>query len=106
MKNFPIGEEWAAAEKLEALANLLAEVEDGGPYPEDDPLAASLYQAARLIHRGNLAGAMDGMLDILRQDKRYRDGLVKDVLLGIFILLGDDDPLTREYRSELASVLF
>jgi thioredoxin-like negative regulator of GroEL len=27
-------------------------------------------------------------------------------MLGVFALLGDDDPLTREYRGELASVLF
>jgi putative thioredoxin len=49
---------------------------------------------------------MDGLLDVLREDKRYRDGLPKDILLAIFALLGDEDALTREYRNELASVLF
>ncbi len=49
---------------------------------------------------------MDGLLDVLRQDKRYRKGEAKDVLLALFELLGDEDPLTRTYRSELASVLF
>jgi putative thioredoxin len=69
-------------------------------------LQAGLYQAGRLIVRGNLPAAMDGLIDILRQDKRYRAGLPKNVLLALFALLGDDDPLTRQYRDELASVLF
>jgi putative thioredoxin len=49
---------------------------------------------------------MDGLLDILREDKQYREGLPKDILLALFALLGDGDPLTRQYRDELASVLF
>jgi putative thioredoxin len=65
-----------------------------------------LDQAARLIARGNLAAAMDGLLDILRQNKTYRKGLPKEILLALFSLLGEGDTLTREYRDELASVLF
>ncbi len=106
LDNFPAGEEWATAERLKPLASLIADVQGDGPRPEDDPLAASLFQAGRLVIRGNLPGALDGMLDILRQDKRYRDGFVRDVILGLFFLLGDEDPMTREYRSELASILF
>jgi putative thioredoxin len=106
LDTFPRGNEWVFAEQLQPLAKLVAEVEKNGPYPQDDPLAAEFYQAARLILRGNLAAAMDGFLDILRQDKRYRGGEPKDVMLGIFAILGDEDSLTREYREELASVLF
>jgi putative thioredoxin len=106
LNNFPSGGEWATAEKLKPLATLIAEVEENGPRPEDDPLAARTYQSGRLVIRGNIAGALDGLLDVLREDKRYRDGFVKDAILGVFILLGDEDPLTQEYRSELASVIF
>jgi putative thioredoxin len=104
--HFPSGTEWAEAERLRPLANILAEVEGNGPYPSDDPLAARFYQAARLISRDNLPAAMDGLLDILREDKEYREGLPKHILLALFALLGDGDPLTREYRDELASILF
>lgn len=106
LENFPAGTEWATAEQLAPLAKILADVEEEKPYPEDDPLAARLYQAARLIARGNLPAAMDGLLDILREDKDYRDSLPKQVMLAVFVLLGDNDPLTRQYRDELASVLF
>ncbi len=106
MNRFPAGSEWAAAEGLKPLATLLAEVEQSDPDTDENSLSASLHQAARLIGRGNIPAAMDGLLDILRQDKRHREGLPKQVMLALFTLLGDDDPLTREYRNELASVLF
>ena len=104
---FPAGTEFVKAEKYRPLANLLAEVEENGPgYDEKDPLAAELYQAGRLIARGNVPAAMDGLIDVLRQDKRYRDGLPREILLAIFAILGDEDMLTQQYREELASVLF
>ena len=49
---------------------------------------------------------MDGLLDVLRQDKQYLKGEPKNVMLALFELLGDADPLTQTYRNELASVLF
>jgi len=106
LDHFPPGQEWVAAERLRPLADLLAGLKDGDSDALDDPLAAQLHQAARLIARGNLPAAMDGLLDILRQDKTYRKGLPKDLMLALFTLLGEGDPLTREYRDELASVLF
>jgi putative thioredoxin len=106
LNRFPAGSEWAVAEGLKPLAELLAEVEQSDPSDDLNGLSASLLQAARLIARGNLPAAMDGLLDILRQDKSHREGLPKKVMLALFALLGDDDPLTRQYRDELASVLF
>ncbi len=106
LENFPPGTAWVKAEGYLPLASLLNEVETAGPNLDLAPLEASLYQAARLIGRGNLPAAMDGLLDILRQEKSYRAGLPKKVFLALFSLLGDQDPLTRKYRDELASVLF
>jgi putative thioredoxin len=104
---FPAGTEYAQVDDYRPLADLLAEVEGNGPgYDEDDPLAAELYQAGRLISRGNIPAAMDGLIDILRQNKRYRDGLPRKIMLGLFGILGDEDTLTQQYREELASVLF
>lgn len=107
LRDFPASTEWASAEVLRPMAEFLAEAETADVMEhEASPLQASLHQAGRLIARGNLPGAMDGIIDVLRQDKNYQNGLPRKVLLGIFALLGDDDPLTREYRDEMASVLF
>jgi len=106
LQDFPSGTAWAKAERLKPLAVLLAETEAADPEADGDPMEAVLHQSARLLARGNLPAAMDGMLDVLRQDKGYRSGLPKQAMLALFALLGDDDPLTRKYRDELASVLF
>lgn len=106
LEDFPPGTQWAEAEKLKPMATLLVEAAETEGSDYNDPLSAQLQHAAELIEHGNLPAAMDGLLGVLREDKRYRDGLPKQVLLAIFAMLGDDDPLTREYRDELASVLF
>jgi putative thioredoxin len=104
---FPAGPEYVQAQRYQPLVELLAEAETEEPnFNEQDPLAVELYQAGRLISYGNVPAAMDGLIDILRQDKLYRDGLPRKILLGLFEILGDEDTLTRQYRQELASVLF
>jgi putative thioredoxin len=106
LAEFPRGDAIVAAEKLAPLARLLCEVEGG-----DEPLAGSdlealYFHSARLLARGRLEAGLDGLLDVLRQDKRFRRGAPRKVMLAVFELLGEDDPLTSDYRRELASVLF
>ena len=69
--------------------------------------AEAMYnRALKLVGRGNFLAALDGLLEILRQDKRYYDGEVHQVVLGLFGILGNENPTTRQYRNELASILF
>lgn len=105
LKTVKDGQELIEAEKLSPLANYLCLIAED--LTEDEELSAleiQYRQGARLISRGNLEAAMDGLLDVLRQDKRY--GQARQVMLALFALLGDDDVLTQTYRTELASVLF
>lgn len=106
IEHFPASTEWATAEKLFPLAELLVEASECDQVEHEDPLEAQLHHAASLIGKGNLPAAMDGILGVLRDDKRYREGLPKDVMLALFAMLGEQDPLAREYRDELASILF
>ena len=106
LSEFPRSDESTAAEKLLPLASLLCEVETADPPLDDNELEAQYHQAARLIARGQWEAGMDGLLEVLRRDKRFRKGEARLALLGLFELLGDDDPVTHQYRSELASVLF
>ncbi|MCH8093634.1 MAG: tetratricopeptide repeat protein [Chloroflexi bacterium] len=106
LEHFPAGTAWAKAERYKPLAELLVEAGQQEVGSDQDPMEASLHQSARLIERGNLEAAMDGLLGILREDKNYRGGWVKRIMLALFELLGDQDPSTRKYREEMASVLF
>ena len=106
LRTFPPGVAWAKAEQYIPLVDLLVEAESASDELVEDPLEAGLYQAARLIQRGNLEAAMDGLLGVLKVDKKFRNGLPRKILLALFSLMGDEDPITRKYREELASSLF
>lgn len=94
------------AELLLPLALYLCRNETTGEEFDIEPIEAQYRRAAHLLQQGNLEAALDGLLDVLRQDKNYRKGEPKNVMLALFELLGEGDPLTQNYRSELASVLF
>jgi putative thioredoxin len=105
LDRFPPGGESAEAERMRPLASLLAEVESSADQPAD-VMEAGYLQSARLLARGNYAAALDGLLELLRRDKHYRNDDARGVFLAALDILGEDDPLTRQYRDELASVLF
>jgi putative thioredoxin len=105
IQNFPVSRELNSAEALLPLAEALADYSRNG-LDDNRPLDATYANAIRLIQRGNFEAALDGLLDILRQEKRFRDGLARKVILAIFEVLGDNSPVTTEYRRELANILF
>lgn len=102
---FPASREYNAAELLRPLAEGMVRLEKN-ELPEETDLDAMFRGSLRMAARGNQLSALDGLLDIMRQDKRYRGDKARQVFLGILELLGPDDPDARQYRSELASVLF
>lgn len=105
LTNFPASREFSSAEKLLSLAKTLVK-QKNNEFNIDSSLDAAFNNALKLIQRGNFPAAMDGLLDILREDKNYRNGEPRLILLGIFELLGEQNENTRQYRQEMASILF
>ncbi|HLA98953.1 MAG TPA: thioredoxin [Anaerolineales bacterium] len=105
LRSFPTSQEYSIAMGLLPVAESMLHLGSGNAF-DDNPLEAAYARAIKLAQRGNLPAALDGILDILRQDKRYRHDEVRLVFLGLLELLGEDSYLTRQYRQELASVLF
>lgn len=105
LATFPASREYGAAETLRPLAEALVQL-DQYIVDLDNPLDAAYTNAIRLVSRGNFEAAMDGLLDILRQDKRFRGGQAHKLILAILELFGEKDPIGQEYRSELALALF
>jgi putative thioredoxin len=99
------GNEHIMAGKLMPLATYLCQSATEWQDTDDIlPIEAVYRRAARLFDQGNVEAAMDGLLDVLREDKRYKNA--KEVILATFALLGDEDTLTQTYRRELATILF
>jgi putative thioredoxin len=105
LRNFPASHVYNTAQLLKPVARVFSDFKDE-PVENDNPLEAAFRNGIRLARQGNIPAALDGFLDILRQQKDFRDGQVKDVFVGLLALLGDDHPDVRGYRRDLSLVLF
>lgn len=105
LHDFPVSRQFHDAAQLLPLAEAIQSLIEKR-LPQENELDAAFYNAIRLASRGNLPAALDGLLDLLRMDKTYQDGKAHQVVLSILALMGDDDPDARQYRTELASILF
>jgi len=65
------------------------------------PAATPLDEARRAASEGRWEEALGRMLEVVREDPEARQSM-----LDVFAVLGDDDPLVREYRQKLATALF
>jgi putative thioredoxin len=59
----------------------------------------------RMAAAGQWREALDALLGAVRYSADDRDA-AREAMVDVFAVLGDDDPLTREYRTKLASALF
>jgi putative thioredoxin len=103
--NFPASKEFTRAETLIPYAEALIALQENA-LPQENDLDAAFANSIRLASQGKFDLALDGLLDILRQNKRYRDGMAREVVLSLLEILGANDPQARAYRSELMSVLY
>ena len=70
-----------------------------------DRAEGSLAGPKRMAAAGNWREALDAFLGAVRYSPDDRDA-ARESMVDVFAVLGDDDPLTREYRGKLASALF
>lgn len=50
--------------------------------------------------------ALDLLIEIVRKNKQFRDGGAKKTLLDIIAMLGNSDPLAKEYQRKLFSLMY
>ncbi len=106
LRSFRTSREFSSAQIMLPLCKAMQDVQAGIQYPEENPLDPAFERAVRLVVRGNFEAAMDGLLDILREDKYYRSGKAREIMIALLEVLGEGSQITRQYRSELTSVLF
>ena len=105
LKKFPASKHSATAKQLRKFAELMIVYEDGklGSTIEIDNLFKT---SLRLITLRNFPAALDGLLDIMRQDKHYHDGQARTVFVALLELIGSSSPMAKKYRQELSSIIF
>jgi putative thioredoxin len=65
-----------------------------------------LAEAERAAAEGRFADALEVFLAAVQNGKPEDRDAAKESMLKVFAVLGDDDPLTREYRRRLSATLF
>lgn len=67
---------------------------------------ASYLLAARQAANGDLEGALDRLLALLKRDRAYGDDAARKTMIHIFDLLGGAGPLVSAYRAKMLSALY
>lgn len=87
--------------EAERLLTAIEVSEWAGPSANgDSPLA----RAERAAGQGRFAEALEGFLQEIRVGDQRDEA--RGAMLKLFVVLGDDDPLTVEYRRKLAAALY
>lgn len=63
-------------------------------------------QAACLVVEGHYQEALEGFLEIVSEDRSYKNDGGRKAILALFELLGEENPLTKEYRKKLMMALY
>ncbi|MBF2048955.1 MAG: tetratricopeptide repeat protein [Leptolyngbya sp. IPPAS B-1204] len=101
----PISEGMEGFPQAEALRNLIyLKLDSAKPYTHE--LDEPFFQAVQATLAANYETALQSFLQILNQDRKYREDGARKAMLMIFDLLGDEHPLTKEYRRKLTSALY
>ena len=93
------------AEAIRALASMFARAEDPGNLPEG-PVKGAYVQAFGSARSGDFEAALEGLIDVVRRDRRYDDDGARKGCIAIFNLLGNEHELTRKFRSALSRALY
>lgn len=105
LSSFPASSEFKTAKSLLPLAKAYAGF-DSLPQISANPLEAAYRNSLRLAKSSKIEMALDGFLDILRQDKHFHNDQLHEIYLALLEVLGDAYPTVRQYRDDLSNVLF
>jgi putative thioredoxin len=91
------------AQTLRAIAQFRQEVDNPVVETELDQL---YLEAAQHVLEEKYEVALQRFLEIVSRDRKFRDDGGRKAMLTVFNLLGDDDPLVRDYRKKLMQTLY
>lgn len=93
----------AEAQTLKALIQFQRDVDA----PILDSESDSLYiEGAKLVLQQEYEAALEHFLTLAGRDRKYRNDGARKAMISIFNLLGDDHPLTSQYRKRLMQTLY
>ena len=104
LANFPSGPQASQAQKLLPLAQFLCSISRGQGFGGQADLDGVYRQAADALQRREPSAALYHLLTALHREQAARKNQTKDVMLGLFELLGENDPIVAQYQQQLATM--
>lgn len=98
-------EQFAAADSIKTIAGLLG-ASGTAPGQGENPAAASYNEGIRLFRTMDFGGALRNFIDVIRTDRTLADDGARKACIAIFRFLGDEHPVTKEYRRAFSSALY
>lgn len=89
---------WRLCTKMDAAGE--------SPQLPQNEMDAKIWRAACLAVRGEHTQALDLLLETVETNKAFRDGFARKAMVSLFVVMGLDNPLVKEYQSRLARLLF
>ncbi len=93
------------AEGIRRIADLFATLDDPESLPQL-PARTTYLAAIAALRTRDVATALDGFISVLGTDRSLDDDGARKACLALFQLLGDDDPVIRQYRPAFANALY
>jgi len=105
LRTFPAVREYNQAELLLPLIRAMDDLK-ANLLPHETDLDSAFESSIRLAARGNIYASLDGLMDLLRQDKHFRRDRARTVTLALLELTDPQGTQTLQYRKELTTILF
>ncbi len=86
----------STAQKAPELEELLKQIKD-----KPDDLAVLFQISSHKMMQSDFSAAMAILLQIIKLDYSWRDGIASLCMRGLFIMLGKENPVVIEYRQKL-----
>ncbi|AFL72875.1 thioredoxin [Thiocystis violascens] len=92
---------------VDALENAPPEAELTARLTTDPKDSEARYQlAAHQVLRGDYAGALEHLLELMKRDRAFEDDAGRRGMLAVFDLLGGSGDLVARYRARMMNILY
>jgi putative thioredoxin len=97
-------EHFPMADAVRTIAGLIERSDLDGD--TTDASVKKTYRAAiQALSKPDFASAVENLIEVLRMDRSYDNDGARRGIIAIFKILGDDHPVTQEYRRAFSSAL-
>lgn len=97
LNNFPAGQRAREAAQLLPLATFMCR--GGSNVGGSSEVQTLCGQAASAMQRREPSAALYNLLVAVNQEPEARKEMAREVMRGIFVLLGENDPIVRQYQA-------